>query len=463
MTPPPTPVPRVMKTWCSISLPAPKRNSPQAAALASFSTVTDRPVLLPNSSSRRMFSISCRLGAKITLFSAARIRPGTATHTPPTSKPSFTSVMARAMVSINRLGGTAWVGYLTSFRILPSGETTAAAIFVPPMSTPMAFTTPPPRPSWVAGFPARSAGPAGGDGPAAEARLYLLQGAALRLGDPEVHEEPRHDAQHREQPERAGPPEVRQQQRERQGDQEVRAPVGDGGHAHRGAPYPQRVDLRDHQPEHRAEADRERRDVQRDTDGRQDPRRTARGARREHEAQQREAYDHADEPDQEQRPAARPVDDPDGEDRKPDVDHAHAEGGRCDGPPFRKADALQDRGRVVDDGVDARYLLKDRQPDAYEQGGPDVRGEQLLVADARLLLLQLLYLLHLHKLLVHFFRASGEAKYLARLRQLPVLEEPARTLRQPEHPEAEDEGRYNRDAEHPAPALDGGEDDAHDV
>src|SRR5215212_670960 len=139
MTPPPTPVPKVMKTWWSTSLPAPKRNSPQAAALASFSTVTDRPVLPPISSSRRMFSISCRLGAKITLFSAARISPGTATHTPPTSKPSLTSKMARAMLSISRFGGTAWVGYLTSFKIFPSGETTAPAIFVPPTSTPMAF------------------------------------------------------------------------------------------------------------------------------------------------------------------------------------------------------------------------------------------------------------------------------------------------------------------------------------
>jgi hypothetical protein len=74
----------------------------------------------------------------MTLFSEARIRPGTATHTPPTSKLSFTSVMAWAMVSMSRLGGTAWVGYLASFRILPSRVTTAAAIFVPPMSTPTA-------------------------------------------------------------------------------------------------------------------------------------------------------------------------------------------------------------------------------------------------------------------------------------------------------------------------------------
>src|SRR5215208_62823 len=139
MIPPPTPVPRVINTRWSRSLPTPKRNSPQAATLASFSTVTVRPVLRPISSSRRMFSISCRLGAKMTLFSEARIRPGTATHTPPTSKPSFTSVIARAIVSISRFGGTAWVGYLTSFRISPSGETIAAAIFVPPMSTPIAF------------------------------------------------------------------------------------------------------------------------------------------------------------------------------------------------------------------------------------------------------------------------------------------------------------------------------------
>jgi hypothetical protein len=47
------------------------------------------------------------------------------------------------------------------------------------------------------------------------------------------------------------PPERGQQDRERQGHEEVRAPVGDGGDAHGGAADPQRVDLRDHQPEHR--------------------------------------------------------------------------------------------------------------------------------------------------------------------------------------------------------------------
>src|SRR5215212_8263759 len=49
--------------------------------------------------------------------------------------------MAREMVSTNRSGGTAKVGYLTSFRSLPFGVTTAAAILVPPTSTPMAFIT----------------------------------------------------------------------------------------------------------------------------------------------------------------------------------------------------------------------------------------------------------------------------------------------------------------------------------
>src|SRR5215210_789653 len=141
-TPPPTPVPSVINTRCSTSLPAPNRNSPHAAAFASFSTVTDRPVLSPRSYFRGTPSIACRLGAKITLFSALRTNPGTARQTAPTSYPSLTSSTARAMLESSLSRGPA-DGYLISFKISPSGVTTPAAIFVPPTSTPIAFNAPP--------------------------------------------------------------------------------------------------------------------------------------------------------------------------------------------------------------------------------------------------------------------------------------------------------------------------------
>src|SRR3990170_2600464 len=47
--------------------------------------------------------------------------------------------MAWTMVSSSRSGDSVWVGDLISFRISPCGVTTAAAIFVPPTSTPTAF------------------------------------------------------------------------------------------------------------------------------------------------------------------------------------------------------------------------------------------------------------------------------------------------------------------------------------
>src|SRR3954452_8102819 len=87
--------------------------------------------------------MACRLGAKITLFSSLMTKPGTARHTPPTSYPSFTSVTARAILESSLSRGPA-DGYLTSFRISPSGVTTPAAIFVPPTSTPIAFNALPP-------------------------------------------------------------------------------------------------------------------------------------------------------------------------------------------------------------------------------------------------------------------------------------------------------------------------------
>ena len=67
------------------------------------------------------------------------MNPGTARQTPPTSYSLFDLCDSLAMVESSR-SRTFAVGYLTSFRSSPSCETTPAAIFVPPTSTPTAFT-----------------------------------------------------------------------------------------------------------------------------------------------------------------------------------------------------------------------------------------------------------------------------------------------------------------------------------
>ena len=89
------------------SLPAPNRNSPHAAAFASFSTVVDSPVLSSSSSFKGTPSMACRLGADDYLVLRRRDGPGTARHVPPTSNPSLTSLMARAIVSTSLSGGPA--------------------------------------------------------------------------------------------------------------------------------------------------------------------------------------------------------------------------------------------------------------------------------------------------------------------------------------------------------------------
>ncbi len=103
-------MPRPTYTRCFDPLPAPKRNSPHAAALLSFSMVSGSPIFGSSSSFSRMPSMARRFGEQITLFSWARTKPGTATHAPPTSScPSFTSETVPAMFS-TRCRGELGVG-----------------------------------------------------------------------------------------------------------------------------------------------------------------------------------------------------------------------------------------------------------------------------------------------------------------------------------------------------------------
>ena len=85
-----------------------------------------------------MPSMARRLGEKTTAFSPDITNPGTERHAPATSVPSTTSAMARAITSTSISG--AWgVGRRVWASTSPFGETTPAAILVPPTSTPTAF------------------------------------------------------------------------------------------------------------------------------------------------------------------------------------------------------------------------------------------------------------------------------------------------------------------------------------
>ena len=77
--------------------------------------------------------------------------------------------------------------------------------------------------------------------------------------------------------------------------------------------------------------------------------------------------------DDQHRLAAEPVDEGDGDQGEEDVDDAddrRLEDGRAPG----QAGRLEEAGRVIDHGVDARDLLEDGQDDPDEEGRPESRA-----------------------------------------------------------------------------------------
>jgi hypothetical protein len=136
-TPPPKPVPTVMVTVNGWPWPAPKRVSPQAAALASFSTTTGRPVRC-STAARNGSLRQARLGANSTVERAASTNPAAPSPAASTSWSAASSRMQSAMMSSTFSGSWAGVSRRSRARMCPSASTTPAATLVPPMSTPMA-------------------------------------------------------------------------------------------------------------------------------------------------------------------------------------------------------------------------------------------------------------------------------------------------------------------------------------
>ena len=149
-----------------------------------------------------------------------------------------------------------------------------------------------------------------------------------------------------------------------------------------------------------------------------------------------QAGDHADEPREEQRFASDAVYKPYRHERQQDVDDADYEVG-VDGRRVPVADVGEGRGGVIDDGVDADYLLEDGEPYGHYQGGPDPRGEQL--AEAALFFAFDLF--YLADLVLRLFLAAATPQHVPGIVIATPAHEPAWCLRHEVHADEQDERR----------------------
>lgn len=138
---PPIPVPSVIMTRWSSPRPAPKRHSAQAAVFASLSTITGT-ASREEIESRRGSSRQARCGAKRIFARSASTQPAAPMPTACTSWRSERSSTSSTMVSSTTRGllDLSGVSVRIFSRMLPSGSTTPAITFVPPMSMPTVGT-----------------------------------------------------------------------------------------------------------------------------------------------------------------------------------------------------------------------------------------------------------------------------------------------------------------------------------
>src|ERR1022692_1654175 len=134
------PVPMVIITTWLCPRPAPSLDSAQAAALASFSITTGKPVRSSTCRATDSFRQD-RFAANRTSDRLSSTKPAAPIPTAATSLRPNSSLIASLIASIVPDGSAAGVGRFTISTILPSSSTTPAAILVPPTSTPMVRPT----------------------------------------------------------------------------------------------------------------------------------------------------------------------------------------------------------------------------------------------------------------------------------------------------------------------------------
>ena len=132
------PVPTVITTTEDAPRAAPNFASPQAAALASFSTTVVMPVMDSTFCFRGSLR-HARLGAKSTVARAASTNPAAPMPTASTSWLALSRLITSAITSAVLVVSLAGVGSRREAMMVPSASTTPAATLVPPTSTPIVW------------------------------------------------------------------------------------------------------------------------------------------------------------------------------------------------------------------------------------------------------------------------------------------------------------------------------------
>src|SRR5215217_3134410 len=246
----------------------------------------------------------------------------------------------------------------------------------------------------------------------AEVVLQFLETPSAGLGRELLHEEDRPDVDEGEEPERRSRTQRVHQRWEDEGDRRVDRPEDEHRDAHGEAANRHREDLRQQQPHQRAD---ERLNEEDDDQHRGQDQITAEARLRQHEGQGEYRVSGSDpgEAGEEQRPAVVVPEQDDSEDG-PDDRHDTDGDGQDERRARPETGRLQDRRRVVIDGVDASGLLDGGEPAADPQDPPHPRegpqvaqGGALVLGDVALGVL------------------GDDVVFLGRLRRVPAeLEDP---------------------------------------
>ena len=162
--------------------------------------------------------------------------------------------------------------------------------------------------------------------------------------------------------------------------------------------------------------------------------------------------EHANGTDQQQPPAADAVNEHDRDDRHHDVGD-RGDGRREEGVVLGEADGLPQRGRVVEDHVDAHELLEHRQDDARPHDGLEAKARPPQVAQ-RSALARCRATALMSAILPAMSASPVSPGRMSRPPRSPVLaDEVARRLGKPQRDDAVDDGGDHVDDEHPPPRL----------
>ena len=139
--PPPIPVPTVNIIMWFWLRPAPNLASPHAAAFASFSITTGKPINADSSASRLTPFQSAMLGVASIVLRSDETNPAAETPIAAIVCSDISSIAVSAIVWVNALPPWRGVSLRAVAIIFPFSSTTPPKTFVPPTSMPIVYVT----------------------------------------------------------------------------------------------------------------------------------------------------------------------------------------------------------------------------------------------------------------------------------------------------------------------------------